>query len=408
MKIKQSVKNAICLGGLCSIAYLSVYFARNILSAVSPQMIEGGFSEDYIGSVSSIYFVCYALGQLVNGWLGDKIKARYMVAAGLLLAGISNVVFIHITVVPAVSYVVYGMTGVFLSMIYGPLTKVVAENIEQKYAPRCHLGFTFASFLASPMAGVCAAFMSWQGVFMTGSAFLILMATTVFVSFLIFERKGVIQYGRFKRVKTERKSGWIRLLLKRDIIRFSLIAIITGVVRTSVVFWLPTYFSQYLEFSHETSALIFTVVTFVISFTSFITVFVYEKIMKFNMDRTILLAFSLSTVLFLLQYFVRVPVLNIGLILFAIMASNSAAVMLFSRYCPGLYDTGMVSSVTGFLDALSYGAAAVSSKLFANAATTIGWRNLILVWTGLVFCGVLVILPYRKWFGKKQTTEERE
>ena len=112
--------------------------------------------------------------------------------------------------------------------------------------------------------------------------------------------------------------------------------------------------------------------------------------------------FSLSTVFFLLQFFVRIPVLNIGLILLAIMSSNSAAVMLFSRYCPSLYDTGMVSTATGFLDALGYAAAAIASSVFANAATTIGWRPLILVWTGLVFCGVLTILPYRKWFGKKE------
>ncbi len=395
MKLKQNAKNALYLGVLCSVAYLSVYFARNILSAVSPQMIEDGFSEEYIGSVSSVYFVCYAIGQLVNGWLGDKIKARYMVFAGLLLAGISNIVFLRVAVHPSVAPVIYGMTGFFLSMIYGPLTKVVAENVEQKYAPRCHLGFTFSSFLASPMAGVFAAFLSWQGVFVSGSAFLLLMALLVFVSFLFFERKDVIRYGQFQRVKTEKKSGSVRLLIKRDIIRFSLIAMITGVVRTSVVFWLPTFFNQYLGYAPERSAIIFTVVTFIISFTAFVAVFVYEKVMKFHMERTILVMFILSAALFFLQYWVRMPVLNIGLMVLAIMACNSTAVMLFSRYCPGLYDTGMVSSVTGFLDALSYLAAAISSTLFANAVSSIGWRNLILIWTALVFLGVIIFLPYR-------------
>lgn len=37
---KSSVINAICIGSLCSMAYLAVYFARNILGAVTPQMIK--------------------------------------------------------------------------------------------------------------------------------------------------------------------------------------------------------------------------------------------------------------------------------------------------------------------------------------------------------------------------------
>lgn len=70
--------------------------------------------------------------------------------------------------------------------------------------------------------------------------------------------------------------------------------------------------------------------------------------------------------------------------------------MLWSRYCPSLRDTGMVSAATGFLDFMSYMAAAVSSRLFANAVTDIGWHNLILVWLGLMVIGILTALPWGK------------
>ena len=56
----------------------------------------------------------------------------------------------------------------------------------------------------------------------------------------------------------------------------------------------------------------------------------------------------------------------------------------------------MVSTVTGFLDFISYIAAALSSTLFANAVSQIGWGNLILVWFGLMILGVLVALSYRR------------
>ena len=114
------------------------------------------------------------------------------------------------------------------------------------------------------------------------------------------------------------------------------------------------------------------------------------------MDKTILLMFFTATTMFLLTYLVKQPVMNIVFIVLAIMASNGAASMLWSRYCPSLRDTGMVSSATGFLDFLSYMAAAAANLFFANAATAIGWGNLILVWLGLMVIGVAIALPYKK------------
>ena len=78
MRISPNAKKAIYLGSLCSVAYFAVYIARNILSAVTPKMVADGFTEDYIGSVSALYLLFYACGQLINGAIGDKIKAKYV------------------------------------------------------------------------------------------------------------------------------------------------------------------------------------------------------------------------------------------------------------------------------------------------------------------------------------------
>lgn len=67
---KHDIRNAIYIGSLCFFSYLSVYIARNILGTVTPQMIEAGYTEEYIGRVSSMYFIFYGLGQLINGTIG--------------------------------------------------------------------------------------------------------------------------------------------------------------------------------------------------------------------------------------------------------------------------------------------------------------------------------------------------
>ena len=396
--LSKKAKNAVMIGSLCSVSYFAVYIARNILSAVTPQMVDGGYTEAYIGNISALYFTFYAIGQLINGAIGDKIKAKWMISIGLFGAAITNFVFSRITLMPEAASIAYGLSGFFLSMIYGPMTKVVAENTDPLHATRCSLGYTFASFFGSPAAGMLASFLPWQSVFTVGSASLAFMSVMVVAFFSVFEKKGIVKYGQFKAEK--RGVGNLKVLFEREIVKYSLVSIITGVVRTSVVFWLPTYIAQHLNFSAKDSASIFTVATLIISLTAFIAVFVYERL-GYSIDKTVLAMFSSATVFFILTYFVDQPILNIIFIVLAIMSSNGAASMLWSRYCPSLRDTGMVSSATGFLDFLSYMAASAANVIFANAVTEIGWGNLILIWLGLMVIGITVALPYKKMMKTK-------
>ena len=403
MKISQKARNAVFLGTLCSISYLAVYIARNVLGAVTPQMITDGFSESYIGSISSLYFIFYAVGQLINGAIGDRIKAKYMITLGLLLAGISNLIFPLVAGSPTVAMIAYAFTGFFLSMIYGPMTKVVSESTELIYATRCSIGYTFSSFLGSPSAGILAAVLTWQMTFAVSSITLIAMAVITFTFFVIFERQGIVKYpalGTRKKKSDNQEIAQsngnpVKILLKHQIVKYSIISILTGVIRTSVVFWLPTYFKQYLEYSDDTSALIFTVTTLIISFTAFIAIFLYERLGR-NIDKCVLIFFTVAALCFLALYFIKQPIINIVLIVLGIMASNSAASALWSIYCPSLRDTGYVSSATGFLDFLSYMAAAAANLIFANAVSSIGWGNLILVWLGLMIVGVIICIPIKK------------
>jgi len=193
LKNNTELKKAFYIGGLCFVSYLGVYFLRNILSTISPQMInEGRITNDQIGSLSSLFFITYAIGQLINGVIGDKIKAKYMLSIGLVFAGISNYLFMEFFESHwFLAYVIYGLSGFFLSMIYGPMTKVVAENVTPIYAVRCSVGYSFASFLGSPFAGIAAILFIWQGVFIFGSAFSIKLIT-----FLLAFSKSLLSSAR--------------------------------------------------------------------------------------------------------------------------------------------------------------------------------------------------------------------
>ncbi|MBQ4316952.1 MAG: MFS transporter, partial [Clostridia bacterium] len=303
--MSKKAKEAILLGGICCISYLSVYVARNVLSTVSPQMIkEGIFDKEFVGTLSSVFFIAYALGQLINGIIGDRIKAKYMMSCGLLLAGVSNYAFSFVPATPFWSFFAYSICGFFLSMIYAPMTKVVAESLEPIHATRCGVCYTFAMFFGSPLAGMLAAYFSWQDVFAISGAALGIMAISCFSIFTLFEKKGIIK--RINRVDIEKNSGSIRTLFEHKIVKFTLVAMITGVIRTTVIFWLPTYIEEYLGFPEKNALLIFSIATFMLSLAAFVALFVYEKL-KRNIDNSILVFFIVSVIMFALVYFVKQP-----------------------------------------------------------------------------------------------------
>lgn len=400
---KQDVKNAFQIGALCTIVYLACYFAKNILSIVSPQMVEqAGISVEFIGTLSTANMLFYAGGQLINGIIGDKIKVKYLVGAGLCLAGISNLA-IGLIQKPIIILVSYSISGFFLSMLYAPLVKMIAENTHPSHAEKCCLGLTFASLFGVPLAGITAFFFKWKSVFLVCGIVLIMIGIFFYFSVVTMEKKGIVQY--YKKAKKEKGRASIKILVENSIIKFTFISILTGIVRTSVSFWVPTYLSQYLGFAVGTAATIYTVMTCVQSLSPYLTnVIIYEYILKRNMNQMLIWSFGVSTISFFLMYVVQAPTMNILFITLAMMSSNGAANILWNVYCPSLSKTGMVSTATGYLDFMSYLAAGVANQLFANAIVQIGWDNLFFVWAVLMGVGVVVVVPWQKLTNRKQKT----
>ncbi len=394
MHINKEIKNAIYLGTICSFAYFVVYVIRSVFSTVNPQMIEQGlFNIEFVGTISSVFFIFYAVGQLINGIIGDIIKAKYMICGGLVLSGVANLLFGLNPSNMIFAYITNALCAFFLSMIYAPMVKVIADSTSSTHAVRCVTGLSLASFIASPITGVLAAAFNWKTVFILSSVMIMLSGVVCYVLFTVFEKKGIAKYNIVQKGKKEK--GNIKLLFKHQIVKYTFISILTGIIRTTVVFWLPTYLSEYLGFNQKNASLIFSGATLIISLSAFLALFVYERL-KNNMNLSVLIFFIISALSFLGVYFVKQPILNIILMIMAILMSNSATSILWSIYCPSLTETKMVSSATGFLDFVSYMAAAISSKVFADSVSQIGWGNLILVWFLLMALGVIVTIPFKK------------
>src|SRR5438128_10238792 len=75
------------------LTYGSFYFCRQNISAAVPGLEAEGLSKTQIGTILGGMKVAYALGQLVNGQLAERLPARWLLAAGMIGSALLNVAF---------------------------------------------------------------------------------------------------------------------------------------------------------------------------------------------------------------------------------------------------------------------------------------------------------------------------
>src|SRR5829696_5984169 len=75
------------------LTYGSFYFCRQNISTAVPGMKAEGLNDIQVGWILGAWKVAYAVGQLVNGQLAERMSARRLLAVGMLGSAALNVVF---------------------------------------------------------------------------------------------------------------------------------------------------------------------------------------------------------------------------------------------------------------------------------------------------------------------------
>ena len=77
LKNNEEFVKTLQIGISCISAYLVRYYMANILSVTSPEILKAGvFTKEFLGLLSLAYMLLYALGQRINGLVGDIVKFK--------------------------------------------------------------------------------------------------------------------------------------------------------------------------------------------------------------------------------------------------------------------------------------------------------------------------------------------
>lgn len=382
--MEKKIQSAWRIGSLCIATYLASYVTRNILSVSTPEMIkEAFFTKEYTGLLSSVCFIFYAVGQLINGFIGDMVHPKYMIIMGLGVSSISTFA-IPLFDNRIIHFAAFALIGFGLSMLRGPLMKVISENTAATHARMICTLFSMAGFAGPLIASLLSIFFEWRAVFtVTGiiSVFITVASVTV-ISLL--EKRGEIKFT------PKKEKGVLNSILSvfklEDFFFYMFISAIGEIAGSSITFWIPTYTTEHLGFSGDAASTIYSVVSLTTLFTPFITLVIYEKLIR-NGVKLALVMYVLSAVFFIAVRFTAAPLVNVIMLIIAKMAAAAASSIVWSAYIPGLARSGKVSSANGVIDAAGYAMASLANVIFSGSVSRLGWSGIVNMWYIIMLIG---------------------
>ncbi|MBQ6703070.1 MAG: MFS transporter [Clostridia bacterium] len=390
--------NYLKLGFACFMCYMGCYAGKTILSAISPFLQTNGvFNADQIGSMGMALFLAYGAGQLVNGTLGDIISPKVMAFMGIMVSG---VLVILIPSIPgyALNMAVWAVIGFFCSMMWGPLTKIVAENSTGDTGRRLMLALNASlvagTLMAYLIASVVSANFKWQVAFYVAGGYMLMCGTVFYTVVTYLEKRKIIVCAGIKsrgvkRAQPKEKLSF-GLMMKHALIPTVVYCMMNGFIRNAVSFWIPTYIKEVYKVSDSFAAAI----TIILPIVNFIGTFLGIKMLKariFRKSEHILSAmlFSLSTLTFALIVMFNGASLTLTLICLVLASAsmNSVCNLIYAVYVFRYRDTGRISTFSGALDCSAYIASGFGTKFIGFLQSSFGWNVTVLVWCGMALLG---------------------
>ncbi len=386
---KNEILKAFQIGTICIFSYIVSYYMRNLLSVTSPEILSCGYAtKEFLASLSSIYMAMYAIGQLINGVIGDIVKPKLMIVFGTAFSGIASSLF-ALTNSPIIKMVLFAVIGFSLSMLRGPLVKTISENTMPKHSRIICTFFSFASFAGPLIASLFSILFDWKKTFLIGGIIALIIGCAVYVVFTLFERNKKITYSYSK--NSNGFKNIFKVFTLNHFVFYVFIGALAEISAASINFWIPTYLTEQLSFSENTSKIIYSAMSFIKSITPFISLFFFT-LLKEKDIKMCRLTFIFATAFFIGMRFIDNPILNIICLLFAQIAIGCASALLWSIYIPSQSESGMVSTINGVLDFSGYIFASVANLIFAHTINNFGWNEIILVWAFMCAMGFAVSL----------------
>ena len=388
------------------IGYAAFYLVRQNFSVAVPSICqELHINKIDIGLVMSIGGLVYGLGKFLFGLVGDKYSARYVMAIGLALSGIMNILLGISSILPLI-IIYYSLNQCFQSMGNPPCMKMLANwfgktELASRYAI-WNISVHVGNSLALSISPIILSHYGWRYIFYIPGIFCILLSIFLFnrlrdtPSSLGFPSVEEIE-GNKKENKVKTKLSFKELtksvLLNKYIWRIALANLFIYINRMTFLNWGPTLLQESRGISILDNKFKIVMVLFDISgmIGSLIAGYVSDKV--FNGRRipvaviyTLLTAFTM----YLFKSISSDSVLLNAIVIIFIGSLLTAPIVLINTAAAEFSSKDSVASATGFTGTFGYIGTAIAGVGNGYIVEHYGWNSVLLFATVSALCSTIL------------------
>ena len=377
------------------LAYSSAYVCRTNISMMLPGIMEElQLSQARAGTMTTLFAAIYAVGQVVNGLIVDRVNPRLWIFAGLTVSAACNLLCAF---APSFTLllVLWSLNAVAQSMLWTPVVRVTAQRFEAEGRSRASFMLSFALIFGNLAAwGVSALLVAragWRAAFACCAAVTFAVAVTTTLM-LRGEPNGRAE-SRPREAKQKAAAVSLgQLVLGTGLAMVLFGCLFNGFVRDSVMTWAPTILmeTQGIDLNSVLGvALIIPVVNF---FGVMLGRFCYNKLGRMARRAVALLMLGCAVASLALTLLAGLSPLVCAVLLACCVAMAYGLNPLLTSVLPlEYYGLGRVGTVAGLVDAFIYLGSSLSGVLTGALAERTGWQTVFLVWTIGALIGAVAI-----------------
>ena len=377
------------LTALCTAVYFTSYLSRLDLAVVMVELIRCGFAARETAALAlTLCAMTYGVGQLLSGWLGERIQPQNLILLGFLITSAVN---LSVAALPTAALLVplWALNGFAQACMWPPLIAILSHHLSgEAYSRACvwvNWGSAFGTVFLYLFAPLLLQFGSFRTVFaLSGSAALVM--AVLWKS--LYERHfggAVILRAAPKHESAESRP------LPRLLLPLLLAILLQGALRDGVTNWMPTFVFE--SFALDSSSAILSGIllpVFQIPCTKLAAV-LYRRCGE-NEAKAAALLFAAGTITAALLSCAagKSPLLTALLMALLVGCMHGINFVLISLAPSSFRSFGRVSLAAGMLNCSSYLGSALSTYGIAALSRVLPWQGTSLVWAGLAALGTVI------------------
>lgn len=365
------------------VTYGAYYLGRVNISAALPALESDlGWSPSQIGVLAGASLWTYALGQIINGWLGSFLNPRHMVFAGIVGSTAINLLFALLSSLPLMM-LLWLANGFLQAMGWGPVLRTLSsalnESQRQRIAGIFGASYVVGNVVTWALTGVIIRLGHWRLIFVIPPLLMLAIGIMWYIMSAPAAQRAPLPSSRALPAVNPAAA----LAIARHFWHFLLASLVAGALITGVLIYAPSYVAQTMPLDQAVlSSISFPV--FGLLGTAWLSGWAISRL-NGNVIHGVLLLLILTAASRLLV-FILPPSLATSLILLGAMGITSYALtnVVLTTVPLTTHAQAGTSAVAGMMDATHSIGGALGSILVGVLLDWGGW--------GLVF-GVWALLP---------------